>query len=139
MKPIIYLSLLAFAACGVRRTSVDFGKTTSAQLIAEKGEPTKITDAPIQDTKIYQYPENEKFQLKDDVVTHGLKDPIGDEVNVIFWKHKFKDCATVTRKISDQTGHLPPQYEMKCDSQGVSVIYTQGSDYVSRVIQYAKN
>lgn len=139
MKSMIYLSLLVFAACGVKHTSVDYGKTSSADLIAEKGEPISKTEVPVKNTEIYQYKDNEKFQVKDDVVTHGFKDPKGDEKNLIFWKHKFKDCDTITRKISEQSGHILPEYELKCNSQGLTVIYTEGSEFVSRVIEHAKN
>jgi len=139
MKSIIYLSLLVVAACGVKHTSVDYGKTTSADLIAEKGEPIAKTEIPVKDGEIYQYQDNDKYQLKGDVVTHGFKNPKGDEKNLIFWKHKFKDCDTITRKISEKSGHVLPEYEMKCNSQGLTVIYTEGSEFVSRVIEHAKN
>jgi hypothetical protein len=139
MKPLLYLSLLAFAACGVKHTSVDYGKTSSADLIAEKGEPIAKTDVPVKNTEIFEYKSNEKYQVKDDVVTHGFKDPKGNEKTLLYWKHKFKDCDTTTRKISEKSGHELPEYELKCSSEGLTVIYTEGSDFVSRVIEHAKN
>ncbi len=139
MKPLFYLSFLVVAACGVKHTSVDYGKTTAADLIAEKGEPIAKTEIPVKNGEVFQYQDNEKYQLKDDVVTHGFKNPKGDEKNLLFWKHKFKDCETTTKKISEKTGHVLPEYELKCASEGVTVIYTEGSEFVSRVIEHAKN
>ncbi len=137
MKPFLYLSLLALAACGVKHSSVDYGKTSSAALISEKGEPLEKS-APAKSIEIYQYADNEKFQIKDDVVTHGFKDPKGDERTLLFWKHKFKACETVSRKLNVPSGHELPEYELKCPAQGVTVIYTEGSEFVSRVVEHEK-
>lgn len=137
MKPFLYLSLLAFAACGVKHSSVDYGKTTAAALVSERGEPLEKS-APAKSIEIYQYPDNEKFQIKGEIVTHGFKDPKGDERTLLFWKHKFKDCDASPKKISERKGHELPEYELKCSSQGVTIIYTEGSEYVSRVVEHEK-
>lgn len=139
MKPILYLSLLVIAACGVKHSSVDYGKTTKADLIAEKGEPLSEKSIPVKDGEIVEFQDNEKFQIKKDIVTHGFKDPKGDEKNLLFWKHKFKNCETTLRKISEKQGHELPEYELKCPEVGVTVIYTEGSEFVSRVVEHAKN
>lgn len=140
MKPFLYLSLLVIAACGVKHTSsVDYGKTTKADLVAEKGEPVAEKTIPVKGGEILEYQDNEKFQIKNDLVTHGFKNPKGDEKNLLFWKHKFKDCDTVIRKISEKNGHVLPEYELKCQSEGITVIYSEGSEFVSRLVEHAKN
>lgn len=138
MKPFLYLSFLMIAACGVKHTSVDYGKTTSADLVAEKGEPVSKTAIPVKKGEIFQYQDNEKYQIKNDIVTHGFKDPKGDQKNLLYWKHKFRDCDTTTTKISEPNGHILPEYELKCSAEGITVIYTEGSEFVSRVIEHAK-
>jgi len=138
MKPIFYLILLTAAACGVKHSSVDYGKTTVSDLKAAKGEPIKEMSIPVKAGKVLQYEGNEKYQVKGDIVTHGFKDPKGDEKTLIFWKHKFKDCETQSRKISESKGHELPEYELKCPSEGLTVIYTEGSEFVSRVIEHEK-
>lgn len=138
MKQLFYLSFLIMAACGVKHTNVDYGKTTAGDLIAEKGEPLEQKTVPVQDTKMFVYDGNEKFQIQNDVVTHGFKDPKGDEKSLLFWKHKFKDCETETKKISEPQGHELPEYEMKCSAQGITVIYTEGSEFVSRIVEHEK-
>lgn len=138
MKPLFYLSLLVVASCGVKHSSVDYGKTTVSDLVAQKGEPIEEKKIPVKDAKILLYDDNEKFQVKGDVVTHGFKDPKGDEKTVLYWKHKFRDCSTSTRKISETKGHELPEYELKCSEQGTTVIYTEGSDFVSRIIEHEK-
>ncbi len=60
MKSMLYLSFLVLAACGVKHTSVDYGKTSSADLIAEKGEPISKEEVPVKNTEIFQYKDNEK-------------------------------------------------------------------------------
>lgn len=138
MKAFLSLILLTAAACGVKHSSVDYGKTSVSDLIAAKGEPIKEMKIPVQDAKVLLYEENEKYQVKGDVVTHGFKDPKGDQKNIIFWKHKFKDCDTVTKQISKPKGHELPEYELKCPEQGLTVIYSEGSEFVSRVIEHEK-
>jgi hypothetical protein len=138
MKSFMYLSLLVLAACGVKHSSVDYGKTTVADLVAEKGQPLEEKTIPVKEAKILLYQDNEKYQVKNDVVTHGFKDPKGDEKTVLYWKHKFRDCTTSTKQISKPKGHELPEYELKCPEQGTTVIYTEGSDFVSRIIEHEK-
>jgi hypothetical protein len=139
MKPIYCLLLLALAACGAKNDrAVDFGKTTVAALVSEKGPPLEEKPIPVEDGKILVYDGNEKYQVKGEVVTHGFRDPAGDEKLLLYWKHKFKDCEPVERKLAEAQGHLPPEYELKCAAEGTSVIYTHGSEFVSRIIYHEK-
>ena len=138
MKAMIYLVLMSFAACGVKHSSVDYGNTTVSDLVAQKGEPIKEMDIPVKGSRILLFEKNEKYQVKNDIVTHGFKDPKGDEKTLIYWKHKFKDCDSETRKISETKGHDLPEYELKCPHEGLTVIYTEGSEFVSRVIEHEK-
>lgn len=138
MKSFLYLSLLIVAACGVKRTSFDYGKTTSADLIAEKGEPIEKTSTPIKGAEIFQYADNEKFQVKNDIVTHAMKDPKGDEKSVLYWKHKFKDCNTTSKVIAIAHSHEPALLELKCPSEGITIIYSDGSEFVSRIVEHEK-
>lgn len=139
MRQIFFLGLLVLAACGMRPSNVDFGKTTSKELIAEKGEPLEVRKVSEANSEIYQYENNEKFQIKNDVVTQGFFDPKGEEKSLLFWKHKFRDCDTSERMIGKPSGHEQPEYEIRCAKEGVTIIYTQGSEFVSRVIYHEKN
>lgn len=138
MKSFLFLSLLVFAACGVKHSGVDYGKTTVSDLVAEKGQPLEERPVPVENGKLFLYQDNEKFQIKNDVVTHGFKDPSGDQKGLIYWKHRFRECATQTKKISEVQGHERPEYELKCPAEGITVIYTEGSDSVSRIIEHEK-
>lgn len=138
MKSIFYLTLLVIAACGAKNSSVDYGQTTVANLIAEKGEPLKEDSVPVADNKVLVYPDNEKYQVKGDIVTHGFKEPKGEGKTLLYWKHAFKDCETVTKKLAEPKGHERAEYELACPSEGKSVIYSEGSEFISRVIEYAK-
>ena len=135
---ILFSMLFVVTACGVKREPVDYGKTTVADLISERGEPLKKESVPIEKGEMLVYEDNEKFQVKGDIVTHGFKEPKGDEKALIFWKHKLKDCDSSTNKISEPKGHEVAEYELKCPEQGISVIYSEGSEFASRIIQYEK-
>ena len=138
MKPYVLLSLFAFAACGVKHNSIDYGKTTVSDLIAAKGEPIAEKQIPVESSKMLVYPENEKFQIQGEVVKYGFKEPKGDEKALLYWKHKFRDCDSTTRKISERKGHVLPEYELQCPSEGVTVIYTEGSEFISRIVEHEK-
>ncbi len=138
MKQIIYLLLLILSACGVKHSSVDYGKTKVSDLVAMKGPPVEEKAIPVSEGKMLIYEDDEKYQTKNDVVTHGFKEPKGDERSLLYWKHKLKDCDTVIKKISITEGHVAPEYEFKCLAEGVTVIYTEGSEFISRIIEHDK-
>lgn len=138
MRYIFLLSSLLLAACGIRPSNIDFGKTTTKDLISEMGEPLEIKPIEQTSSEIYQYQDNQKFQIKNDIVTHGFADPKGEEKTLIFWKHKLKDCSTTEKMIAPPVGHELPEYELKCSEEGITVIYTKGSEFVSRVIRHEK-
>lgn len=139
MRPFYFLLLLIVAACGVKHSSVDYGKTTVADLIQEKGSPLKEEAIPVKEGKILHYSPDEKYQVKGDVVTNGFKAPRGDQKTLIYWKHQFRECQTRHQKLSTKTtGHELPEFELACDEQGISVVYTEGSEFVSRINEYEK-
>jgi hypothetical protein len=137
MRPLFLLALMLLTSCGVKKSSFIMGKTTRSDLVEIKGEPLKEEVVPIEDGKIMVYEDDEKYQLKGDIVVNSFKNPKGDERLVLFWKHKFKNCRTSTRKLpQDIKAHTPPEIELSCPEEGQSVIYTEGSDSVSRVVEY---
>lgn len=138
MKSFLYMAFLFVAACGVKHSNVDYGKTTVSDLVAARGEPLEEKSIPVVNSKMLMYQDNEKFQIKNDIVTHGFKDPKGDEKSILYWKHKFRECDTTTKKISEPKGHELPEYELKCPEEGITVIYTEGSDFISRIVEHEK-
>lgn len=138
MKSFLYMAFLFVAACGSKHSDVDYGKTTVSDLVAARGEPLEEKSIPVANSKLLMYQDNEKFQIKNDIVTHGFKDPKGDEKTILYWKHKFRECDTTTKKISEPKGHELPEYELKCPEEGITVIYTEGSDFISRIVEHEK-
>jgi hypothetical protein len=129
--------LLLLTSCGPGATSFDKRLVTRSDVIAEKGEPLMEESIPVSQGKMMIYPGQEKFQLADEKVTHSFKDPKGSEGNLIFWQHRFKDCETVTRQLPQPQGsHTPPEIELACPALGTTIIYTEGSGAVSRIINY---
>jgi hypothetical protein len=135
MKTVLYFFLFIFSACGVKHKPVHYGETSKGDLIALKGEPLEEKTLPSKNSLMLIYPENEKYQLQDNVVTYGLKDPKGDQIFLIFWKHKFKDCLTTLTKLPPQ-GHLPSEIQFSCPEQGLTVVYSEGSEFITRILEH---
>ena len=140
LGPVLILGLLFVSACGAKKSSFKIGETTRADVIALKGEPLSEEVIPIPDGKIMQYQDDEKIQLKGEMVTNRFSNPKGDEKLVMWWKHKFKECTglKLVKLAQDKKSHLPPEIEMACPEEGISVIFTEGSDTISRVVEYEK-
>jgi hypothetical protein len=137
MRSSLILVFLFLASCGGKTTSFKMGHTTRSEVVAIKGEPLKEEEIPGPEGKVMIYENDEKYQLKGDIVVHRFKNPIGDEKLLLFWKHKLKDCTTNSKKLPVNLGaHTPPEIELSCPEEGLSVIYTEGSDSVSRVVEY---
>lgn len=139
MKFANLLILIVLSACGAKKSSFEYGKTKVADLIQEKGPPIKEEEIPVKDGKILYYPDNEKYQVNNGIVTNSFKNPKGEQRVLLYWKHKFKDCETKESKLpSKYKGHSPSEYEFFCGEQGKSVIYSEGSEFVSRIVEYEK-
>lgn len=137
MRPLYLLSLILLISCGAQKQGPSYGKTTVQELLVLKGEPVKEEVIPVEDSKVLHFEGDEKYQIKNDVVTTGFINPKKDERNLIYWKHTFKNCDVVIEKLTEkQIGHEPIEYLMKCDALGVGVVYSQDSETVSRVIEY---
>ena len=107
-----------------------------AQLVQEKGQPLKEESIPVQDGKVLHYAHDEKFQVKGEIVTNSFRNPKSDEASLLYWKNAFRDCET-TEKILRPKGAGPAELEFRCQSQGISVVHAEGSDVVTRVLEYA--
>jgi hypothetical protein len=139
MKSIFLMLLLGLAACGLKHTTVDYGRMTVSELVAIKGDPLSEETIPSSPgSKVFIYENNQKYQINGDIVSHGFRSPSGDEKLLLYWKHKFRDCDTKVRKISQDESHLAPIYEIKCPSEGLSVIYKEDSEFASRIVENEK-
>lgn len=137
MRWLMLFTLIMSVACGDKSSTFKMGKTTRSELVSVKGDPLKEEAIPTTDGKVLIYENDEKYQLKGDVVVNSFKNPIEQERAVIFWKHKFKDCVTSSKSLPREiSAHTPEEIELSCAEMGLSVIYTNGSDTVSRVVEY---
>ncbi|MFP5457272.1 MAG: hypothetical protein ACLGG7_00940 [Bacteriovoracia bacterium] len=134
-----YSVLLTLAlACGERSQSIRFGETTRAALITEKGEPERV-EKPIEASEVLVYPDNQKFQVTNDIVTAGFRDPSPEEASLLYWRHRFKDCATTFKELQKSETHVRALKELSCPTEGVSVLYDPNTDQVIRVVNHAEN
>ena len=140
MRALIIFSLLLLGACGAKKTSFIMGQTTRADVVADRGDPLSEEVIPVKDGSIMKYSNDEKIQLKGEVVTNRFTNPSGDEKLVMWWKHKFKSFSLLKSSTlpSDPKAHTSKEIEMACPEEGLSVIYTEGSDTISRVVEYEK-
>lgn len=131
---VLFLSLLS---CGARHSKHrSYGKMTVADLVREKGQPLKEEAIPVEQGKILQYENDEKFQIRGDIVVNSFRQPTEEETTLLYWKNSFKDCVT-EEKILRAAGHEPAELELVCKSRGIRVVYTDGAEVISRVIEYA--
>lgn len=139
MRSFFLLSLLILAACGVKQSTVDYGQTTEAELLAQKGEVLLEHEIPVKEGKVLVFDNDEKYQVEKGIVTNAFKTPDANQRSVIYWKHQFRNCETKLRRINEKpVGHEATEWELACPEEGKSVIYREGADYISRVVEYAK-
>lgn len=133
-----YSVLLTLAlACGEKSQSIRYGETTRAALITEKGEPERV-EKPIEASEVLVYPDNQKFQVTNDVVTAGFRDPSPEETSLLYWRHRFQTCTTSFNELQKSDTHLKALKELSCPSEGTSVIYDPNTDQIIRVVNHAE-
>ncbi len=128
-----FFIFLLLIACSEKRTIVP-GVTSRSALIEMKGEPLKTEEVP--SGEILSYKENEKIQVSGNKVSATFRDPSGDERNVLFWRHHFRDCDVRELPLSDET---IPEIELSCASLGKSVVFVKNSGKVTRISEYERN
>lgn len=140
--PLLFLAILLLTSCGIkieRDQNKSYGQISAKSFIADKGEPVKIEILSNQDGEALIYQNDEKFQVKNEVVIAGFRNPSAEENSVLYWKHKFRECEVTERKITpEKDAHQLAEIELACKSLGQSVVYVEGSNFISRVVEYAK-
>ena len=131
MGPFLFLLLLV--ACGEKK-SIRLGVSTKSDLIQIKGEPFKTDVVP--SGEVLTYKNNEKFQITGEKVSGSFRDAVGDENNILFWRHAFRECQTTERNLSDDP---VPEMELACKRLGKSVIFVKGSGKILRISEYERN
>lgn len=139
MRIFVILSALVLMSCGVQKNNPTYGKTTLEELIVMRGEPINEESIPVKDSKILNYSNGEKFQIKNDLVESRYSNPAKNETTLIYWQHTFKECDVVVETLNkNKQGHEKSEIYMRCDPMGVGVVYTEDSDAVLRVVEYEK-
>jgi hypothetical protein len=139
MRALLFLSLFIHFSCGMKTSPLVMGQTTRAQLIEHKGEPLRIEKLPLPDSHILIYTGEEKFQTKGEIITNSFRNPHEEEKLLLYWKHKFRNCSVEIKEIEKKDkGHTPADKELICSEMGLSVIYSEGSGKVIRVLEHEK-
>ena len=131
MGPFLILFLLI--ACAEKK-SIRPGVSSKSDVIRIKGEPFKADDIP--SGEVLTYKDNEKIKINGDKVSGIFRDPAGDEKNVIYWRHAFRDCETTEKNLSDEA---VPEVELACAREGKSVIFLKSSGKTLRISEYERN
>lgn len=133
--------LLTAWSCGRSRpeSKIQLGQSTRAQVVEEKGEEGKEEKIPVKDAVSVSFSDGDRIQFKNDIAVVRFSEAVGDEKSLLWWKHKFKDCATTTTTLEHvKHAHVLPEKEFKCASEGLSIIFYEGSDVVVRVVEIEK-
>ncbi|HXH31039.1 MAG TPA: hypothetical protein VNJ01_09525 [Bacteriovoracaceae bacterium] len=138
MKFYLLITMVLVISCGDKNPTSVIGAHGN-NLIETHGDPIRIDPLPLTNSSMFIYPGNRKFQLQNNTVTNSYRDPQGDETTVLFWKHKFKKCQTeLVRVMAEKPSHRNLPVELRCPDQGIGVIFSEGSDLVSRVVEFEK-
>ncbi len=133
------MTFISLTSCGPQGLKMDFGKLTTKDLKAQKGEPSKIETSLVKEKQVYIYDEDEKYQIDGEYVEARFRRPTKEEESFLYWKHKFKRKKTTLRRLPVPEGsHLEPEQELICLKLGISIIYDPNIDKVVRIIEYAK-
>lgn len=136
LKIILFIPLLSLVACGAKKEGIRYGETTKAALISEEGEPQSI-ETPRPSVEILQYEGEQKYQVQNDLVVAGFRNPLKEEKALLYWRHKFKDCKTEFTELTETKTHLKPEKQLRCASLGINVIYDPNTDQVTRIVESA--
>jgi hypothetical protein len=128
--------LLFVAACSAEKSRVQVGVTSAAQLVEQLGSPQSI-EAPAPGVQSYVFEQDVKYQVQDEVVVAQMREPVGEETSLIYWRHQFRDCATTFAPLGSSDGHLEELMELACPEKGLKIIYDPNVEKVVRVVQHA--
>lgn len=131
------LMLILAMACGDKSTRMKYGLMTKAALIVEKGEPQSV-EKPTSTADVLVYANNQKYQVSNDVVIAGFREPSSEEKSLLYWRHQFKDCPTTFKEMQKPDNHLHALKELTCAKLGLSVVYDPNIDQVTRVVEHAE-
>jgi hypothetical protein len=132
-----FVLLFFVVSCGGKQAKkIHYGQTTEATLLEIEGQPKSEQELKYADGKMLIFDEEKKYQVESGVVVGSFQEPEGDQRNLLFWKHKFKDCQTTDLKTSPNSDGK--ERTLKCDEQGTSIVYSEGTGYVIRVVEHEK-
>lgn len=140
---MLFCLLFLFVSCGGANSGSvkkkKYGILTVSELISEKGEALSIVKSDTPNVEFYNYENEEKYQIDKGIVVSSFREPAGDEKTLIYWKHKYSDCAIQVNALSQKSDtHTRPDEEYRCASEGVSLIYNPNIEQVVRVVEYAE-
>lgn len=139
LSRLSFLLLLTAVSCAEQVRSVQFGKTSKRELQAQMGEPIKVEN-PLPQVEVLSFEGDSKYQIQDDIVTAGFRNPNEEEKSLLYWRHAFRDCQTTFTELSKpKDSHLHAEKQLSCIELGLSVIYDPNVDQVTRVVDHAKN
>lgn len=133
------LLLFTAVSCAEQVRTVHYGKTSKRELQTQMGEPIKVEN-PLPQVEVLSFEDNSKYQIQNDIVTAGFRNPSEEEKSLLHWRHILRDCQTTFTELSKpKDSHLQAEKQLSCSELGISVIYDPNVDQVTRVVDHAKN
>jgi len=111
------------------------------QLIAKKGDPINKKDNTIDPSyEMYEYANDERYQVIDNQVISQFKKPNSNESNIQYWRHKLSDKSykiiAADNSDNNKDSHTNGN-KLICDECGLTVLFNDRG-IVKRVIRYAE-
>jgi hypothetical protein len=114
---------------------------SATTLKATLGEPAH-TWAPTSrpQAKLLDYPDGCSYQVERDVVVGVSCLPVGSEVTLQYWRHKWiGDSQRFEELPGSANMHGQKRYQLASKRAGMAVIYDEATDSVLRVVRYEKH
>ena len=128
------------ACSGAKQSKVKYGVTTAAQLRAAMGEPLSQQATSAQHpSEVVIYPEDERYQIEQNIVVAGFRNPTEQERTLLYWRHHFQGKETTfSATPSAAPSHVHKEMQLRCPSEGLTIIYDTNLDVVTRVVEHAQ-
>jgi hypothetical protein len=136
----LLLILILTVSCAPKPSKLRFGVTTKSELIELKGEPLDETKFSQQSVEVLTFENDEKYQIKKDVVESSWRRPTEEEKSLLHWKYKYKNEAVDFKPYEDgkQKSHEDRTVQYLLDNKGLTIVYDPQIDQVVRVLEYAQ-
>jgi hypothetical protein len=136
----LILIIILTVSCAPKPSKLRFGVTTKSELIEVKGEPLDEKKFTQQSVEVLTFENDEKYQIKEDIVESSWRSPSEEEKSLFYWKYKYKNEVVDFKPHDDgkEKSHEERTVQYLLDNKGLTIVYDPQIDQVVRVLEYAQ-